>query len=81
MNHLEIIEGFEEAIAVLIEKVVLCEFYAGIYSEAPLSPADSQQLQNMLNSALPEFYAAIIVFAIKAHSYFEAAGTYVKYGI
>ncbi|KAF8436094.1 hypothetical protein BGX38DRAFT_1215396, partial [Terfezia claveryi] len=28
----------------------------------------------MLESALPELYAAVIVFAIKAHAYFEARG-------
>lgn len=81
MNHLEIIEGFEEAIEVLIKKVALCEFYAKIYSGVPLLPPDSQQLQSMLGSALPKLYAAVIVFAVKARSYFEAAGTYVNYGI
>ncbi|KAF8423488.1 hypothetical protein BGX38DRAFT_1238635, partial [Terfezia claveryi] len=28
----------------------------------------------MLESALPELYAAVIVFAVKAHAYFEARG-------
>ena len=76
-----IIEGLEEAIAVLIEKVTVCEFYAGIYAGVPLplgSTADSES-QRMLDSALPELYAAVIVFVVKACTYFEAGGTYVIY--
>ena len=58
----------------------LCEFYAGIYVGVPLpsqSAANSLRLQNMLDTALPELYAAVIVFAAKARSYFEARGTYI----
>ena len=69
----------------LIEQVTICEFYAGIYAGTQLpsgpsgSTADSQQLQCMLDSALPEFYAAVIVFAVKARSYFEARGMCMEY--
>ena len=67
MNHVKAIEGFEVAIAVLLEKMSICEFYAGIYIRVP-SPLQSQvnnlQLQSMLDSALPELYAAVIVFAL-----------------
>ena len=68
------IEGFEAAIAVLIEKVTMCEFYAGIYIGVRL-PSGSAELQRMLSSALPEFYAAVIVFVVKARSYFATGGT------
>ena len=69
------IEGFEAAIAVLIEKVTMCEFYAGIYVGVQLpSPSGSTQIQKMLSSALPEFYAVVIVFVVKARSYFEDGG-------
>ena len=71
---MEMIEGFEAAIAVLIEKVTMCEFYAGIYVGVQL-PSGSAELQRILSSALPEFYAAVIVFVVKARSYFEAGGT------
>ena len=67
------IEGFEVAIAVLIEKMYICEFYAGVCVGASLPSAD---LQSMIDSALPELYAAIIVFAVKARSYFEAGGMF-----
>ena len=79
---MEIIEGFEVAIALLIEKVAICELYAGIYSGVPLpsgSAADREELQSMLDSALPGLYAAVIVFGVKVRSYFEATGTYTIY--
>lgn len=72
------IEGFEVAIAVLLEKVNICEFYAEMCSGVRLSTEDSSQLEDMLDSALPELYAAVIVFAVKARTYFEARGTYVR---
>ena len=52
----------------------ICEFYAGIYIRPLQSQVNNLQLQSMLDSALPEFYAAVIVFAAKAHTYFEARG-------
>ena len=73
LNHVEVIEGLETAIAVLLEKMAISEFYAGIYATLPSQPT-SLQLQRILNSALPELYAAVIVFAIKARTYFEAGG-------
>ena len=68
----------------LLEKMSICEFYAGIYVGVPLSSqstANSLQRQNMLDSALPELYAAVIVFAVKARAYFEARGMYAVYGV
>ena len=63
----------------LLEKVPICEFYATIYNGVSLplgSTGNSLQPQLMSDSALPEFYAAVIVFTLKAHAYFEARGTY-----
>ena len=75
MNHVEVIEGLEAAIAVLLEKMAISEFYAGIYVALPSrSTANNLQLQRTLISALPELYAAVIVFAVKARTYFEAGG-------
>ncbi|RPB18132.1 hypothetical protein L211DRAFT_196409 [Terfezia boudieri ATCC MYA-4762] len=77
LNHVEAIEGFEVAIAALLEKMSICEFYTGIYVGVPLtsgSAANSLQRQRILESALPELYAAVIVFAVKARAYFEARG-------
>ena len=76
MNYVEIIESLEAAIAVLLEKVAISEFYAGIYAALPSrsTTANRLQLQKTLNSALPGLYAAVIVFAVKARTYFEAGG-------
>ena len=57
----------------------MCDFYAGIYFGVQLhskSKDDNQQLRIILDSALPELYAAVIVFAVKARSYFEGGGMY-----
>lgn len=80
MNHVEIIDGVEEAIAALLEKMDLCEFYARIYIGVSLPLASTGHeplLQSILDSVLPEFYAAVIVFTVKACTYFEAKGMYV----
>ena len=75
MNHVEVIEGFEVAIAALLEKMSMCEFYAQVHVPLPSqSTADSLRRQDILDSALPQLYAAVIVFAVKARTYFEARG-------
>ena len=82
MNHAGVIEGFEVTIAMLLEKVSTCEFYAKIYFEVPLplrSTANDLQPQRLPESALSEFYAAVIVFVVKAREYFQARGTHVLY--
>ena len=53
----------------------MCEVYAGIYNGFIL-PSETEQLKEKLESALPELYAAVIVFAVKAKSYFEAKCMY-----
>ena len=75
MDHEEPIEGLEAPIAVLVEKVSVCEFYAEMYHRVRLGSQSSKKL----HSALPELYAAVLVFAAKARDYFEAGGTYVEY--
>ena len=70
-------EGFEIIIATLLEKLSICEVYAGIYVGASLP----SQFTATLDSALPELYAAVIVFTVKARAYFEARGTYARLGI
>ena len=77
LNHVEAVEGFEVAIAALLEKISMCEFYSGIYNGVTLpspSTENSSQLQRMLDSTLPDLYAAVIVFSVKARTYFEAKG-------
>ena len=60
------------AIATLLDKLSVCEFYADIYIGVELTA----KLQSMVDDALPQLYAAVIVFAIKARTYFEAKGMY-----
>ena len=55
------------------------EVYAGV-SLPSQSTVNSEQLQNMVDLALPELYATVIVFAVKASTYFKARGTYVVFG-
>ena len=79
MNHAEAIEGFEVAIAALLEKLSICGFYSEVYAGVSLSQStmNSQQLQNMVDVALPDLYAAVILFAVKATTYFKARGMYI----
>ena len=77
LNHVEVIEGLEASVATLVEKVSRCQFYAEMYFRVPLG---SQSIKK-LDSALPELYAAVIVFATKARSYFEAGGTCLEHNI
>ena len=52
----------------------MCEAYANIYNEVLLpseSTENTSQLKEKLESALPELYAAVIVFSVKAKTYFE----------
>lgn len=79
MNHIEAIEGFEAAIGALVDKLSKCEDYAKMCAGVAFpsrSTANGLQSPRTIDSALPEFYAAVIVFAVKARSYFEAKGTY-----
>ena len=68
------IEGLEVAIAALVEKVTICEIYAEMYCRASLG----SKLLLKLDTALPELYAAVIVFKVKARDYFEAGGVYIE---
>ena len=82
MNHVEAIAGLEVAIATLLKKMSICGFYASIYTGIPSSSwstTNSSQFQDILDTALPELYAAVIVFAVKTRTYFEARCTYVVY--
>ena len=77
MNHVEAIEGFEVAIAALLEKMSICEFYPKIYIGVPLASQSIMNSQQLQNSAA--LYAAVIVFG--ASIYFKSRGTYVVCGL
>ena len=76
MNHIEIVENLEQAVGMIFEKIAICEFYAAIYSHmipVNLSSAFpvSQEVHDILDAALPQFYAAILCFLVKARQYFD----------
>ena len=74
LNHVEAMEYFEGTMVTIIDKMAVSAFYAGIYTGVGLHTAmgDTGKLHNVLDIALPELYAAVIVFAIKARQYFDA---------
>lgn len=76
---MEVIEGFEVAVAAILEKMFICEFYSGIFNKVSLASESTESnspFQSVLDSALPELYAAVIVFSVKARTYFETKGMY-----
>ena len=81
MNHIETIESLEAALETILSKMAICEFYANVYVETVqigLTLASDQMthsLQQSLDSALPEFYAAVLVFSAKARQYFDLSNT------
>ena len=79
MNRVEAIECFEATIAIIVDKMAICDFYTRIYIGIPLytmsgSITNTERLEDLLTSALPELYAAVIVFSIYARRYFESRG-------
>jgi len=81
LNQIETIESLEAAIETIVSKMAICEFYANVYVETMqmgLTLARDQMthsLQRSLDSALPEFYAAVLVFSTKACQYFDPSNT------
>jgi len=81
MNHIEIPESLEAATETIVAKMAICEFYANVYAETmqvgfTLSrDRMTHSLQQSLDSALPEFCAAILVFSVKARQYFDPSNT------
>jgi hypothetical protein len=65
------IDGALKTIAVSMAN---CEFYASIFMDSlnrySTTPETCAAWERQLERALPEFYAAIIVFSIKAKGYF-----------
>lgn len=51
-------------------KMAVCEFYASIYAESVQNP----KIKSSIEIALPEFYASVLVFSMKAKEYFESEG-------
>ena len=60
----------------IIVKMAECEFYTSIYAESlqvTLSTHQTtQSFEESSYSALPEFYAAVVVFSVKVKTYFAS---------
>jgi hypothetical protein len=65
------LEGALKTIAISMAN---CEFYASIFAEALdrqfTSPGTTAAWEKQLETALPEFYASVLVFSIKVKGYF-----------
>jgi hypothetical protein len=63
------VEKLEAALKSIINSMANCEFYANTYTEALnvyfRTPSTSIAWVEKLENALPQFYAAILVFAFK----------------
>ena len=59
---------------VILPKIADCQFYESIYSESLQMSLDSDRttvsFRESMESALPGFYAAVLVFSVKPKSYF-----------
>ena len=78
MNHIEITESLEAAAETIVAKMATCEFYANVYAETVIALSSDQmtcRLQQSLDTALPEFYATVLVFSVKARQYFDPSNT------
>ncbi|CAG8772684.1 16347_t:CDS:2, partial [Acaulospora colombiana] len=72
--HKESVEMLEGALKTIAVSMANCEFYASIFTEALdrqfTSPGTTLGWEKQLETALPEFYAAVLVFSIKLRGYF-----------
>ncbi|PVF93066.1 hypothetical protein CPB86DRAFT_133582 [Serendipita vermifera] len=74
LNHKESVDMLDEALKTIAVSMTNCEFYASIFVDALdrqfKSPETCAAWEEQLETALPEFYAAVLVFSIKAKGYF-----------
>ncbi|PVF92909.1 hypothetical protein CPB86DRAFT_877537 [Serendipita vermifera] len=74
LNHKESVELIEGALKTIAVSMANCEFYASIFKDTLNKQFDhsetSDAWEKQLERALPEFYAAILVFSIKVKRYF-----------
>ena len=81
MNHIETTESIGAAAETIVAKMAICEFYANVYVEsmqigiALSGDQMTHSLQQSLDSSLPEFYAAVLVFSVKARQYFDPSSS------
>jgi hypothetical protein len=73
LNHKETTEMLDKALEIIAVSMANCEFYASIFADALnrhfTNPETCASWEKQLETALPEFYAAILVFSIKVRGY------------
>lgn len=74
---METLKCLEEAVSTITEQMAYGEFYATMYSgslklEDGLETREATEvLKKIAQEALPQLYAAILVFLLKARTYFD----------
>jgi hypothetical protein len=68
----------EESLKAIAVSMANCEFYASVFVDALnrqiSNPETRAAWEKQLETALPEFYAAVLVFSIKVKAYFAPSG-------
>jgi hypothetical protein len=71
------VELVGESLNTITVSMANSEFYASIFEDALnrrfTIPETSAAWEKQLDTALPDFYAAILVFSIKAKAYFKSS--------
>ncbi|CAG8639813.1 11711_t:CDS:10, partial [Acaulospora colombiana] len=79
LNHKENVDMIEESLKTIAVSMANCEFYASIFASALhrrfTNPETSAAWDKQVEAALPEFYATILVFAIKVKRFFVSSTT------
>lgn len=70
---MDVLSGLEEAASTITKNMADAQFYASIYVFSLQMDLDSTEttdtFRQTLDLALPNFYAAVLVFSVKARSY------------
>jgi len=79
LNRFEALKSLEEALDTITTKMAYCQFFATMYAKSLQIALDSDEttvaFREGIESALPEFYAAVLVFSVKATAYFRPSGS------
>ena len=79
LNRFEALKILQEAMNTVAITMAESQFYASIYAGSLQMDLDSngtmEAFRKSMKSALPEFYAAVLVFSTKAKGYFLPLGS------
>ena len=78
LNRFEALKTLQEAMNTVVINIAESQFYASVYAGSLQMDFDSngtmEAFRKSMRSALPEFYAAVLVFSTKAKGYFQPLG-------